>query len=188
LKRAIALHFIRRDVTKEIAEATHAWALERARAPYHLGRDPEALEAIVRSQLNKSRPADFAAEMHHHYLTSGATAAGGFLELYHSREVPLLIGDWAVISFHGQQPGYVPFAEAGTHVLPIGRHHVIALGPADRTAELSPEAARYMNRLQIQSARRHVVSHPHDDLDAYIRSVPRPQGLNSHSSNPSETE
>jgi hypothetical protein len=173
LKRAIALHFIRRDVIKEITEATRARAVKRVQALHHAGGDPNVLQAIIRARLNETRSSDFAAAMEHHYLKSGETAASGSLEVYHSREMPLLLGDSAVISFDGQQPGYVPFANAGTHVLPVGRNHLISLGPTERAFDLSPAAARYMNRLQIQSARRHVFYHPHDDLDDHIRSVPR---------------
>lgn len=173
LKRAIALHFLRRDVIKEIARATHARALEGIRAPHDFDGIPAVFEAVVRAQLDESRTADFASEMQQHFLKSGSTAARGFLEIYHSRDVPLVIGDSAVISFHGSQPGYVPFANAETHVLPIGRHHLIALGPADTMAELPPETAHYLNRLQIQSARRHVFFHPNDRMDAAILTARR---------------
>lgn len=80
--------------------------------------------------------------------------------------------DAAVLSSNaGARVGFIPFAQAATHLLSVGRHHLIALAEQAKLVELSAGAARQLNEFQILNARRHVFFSPEDDLDEFVSGV-----------------
>jgi len=63
----------------------------------------------------------------------------------------------------------VAVAEATTAVMPLGRHHAVALARPDMNATVFESIAAHLNDLQIQQARSKVYLHPGSGLDDYAR-------------------
>lgn len=94
------------------------------------------------------------------------------LEVYRSPRVPFLLGDSAVLSLTADGGvGVLPFADASTHVMPIGPHTLIGLGSAVTVEDLSEEIVGQLNEQQILQARRHVFYSPASDLEPIIRQI-----------------
>ncbi|WP_329338723.1 DUF4238 domain-containing protein [Streptomyces sp. NBC_01352] len=63
----------------------------------------------------------------------------------------------------------VAVAEAATVVMPLGRHHAVALARPDTDAIVFESLAAQLNDLQVQQARSKVYMHPGSGLDDYAR-------------------
>jgi hypothetical protein len=61
----------------------------------------------------------------------------------------------------------ISWRDAMTIVMPIGRHHTIAFGPANAELHLDGAAVAELNRRQVRAAHLHVVWHPDADLLAF---------------------
>ncbi|GAB3796144.1 hypothetical protein GCM10028798_05740 [Humibacter antri] len=171
LKQAIALHFVRRSYVKKLFETNFAHARATVTAPMDFPFDRDAFRADVQERLDEVASEIFALDLRNLYARVAQHATSSRLEVVHS-EAPLLISDVAVLSFKGEGgTGFLPFAEASTHVLPVGRHHLVALGPADVTIELPPTRADQLNEQQILHAGSHVFFHPGDDLQGFVGTV-----------------
>lgn len=173
LKETIALHFMRRDLVKDSFETYLARAREGVAAPRDFPGDPDVFRTVVQARLDEAAASTFAENIRSLSARAKQRALSGHLEVGHSA-LPLLIGDGAVLSVRRDGgTGFIPFSDASTHVLPVGRHHLIALAPHDNTFELPEDWARTLNEQHIVQADRHVFFHPDDDLEPFVRAVRR---------------
>lgn len=171
LRRAIALHFMRRDQVKD----SFGTSLDKARvgitAPPDFHGDPAAFRTAVRARLDDERAATFTENLRALFDKAESLASRSQLEVVHS-EAPLLVGDTAVVSIRRDGGvGFIPFSDAATHVLPVGRHHLVALAKESRMLELSEAWAHRLNEQQILNARERVFFHPDDPLESFVREV-----------------
>lgn len=172
LRHAIALHFIRRELVKDSFERSFARERANVRVPDDFPGSPAVFRAVIDARLEGEKAPTFVTELRTLFAKARGRADTSHLEVIHSPEVPLLIGDSAVLSFQRDGGvGFIPFADAGTHVLPIGPHHMIALGREDQLLELAPEHAHQLNEQQIVNARRHVFYSPDNDLDPFVTRI-----------------
>jgi hypothetical protein len=171
LRRTIALHFMRRDLVKDSFGKSFARARDGITVPPHFPGRHDVFRSILRSRLDAARAATFSQNLRSLFGKAQLLAARSHLEVVRS-EAPLLIGDTAVLSLRRDGGvGFIPFSDAGTHVLPVGRHHMIALAKEDRVIDLPEEWAHGLNEQQIVNARRHVFFSPDDDLDTFVREI-----------------
>ncbi|MEN2742686.1 DUF4238 domain-containing protein [Microbacterium sp. X-17] len=177
LRHTIALHYLRRAATSD----AFARSLEKV-APIRSDSPPiPIMSSLARREVRRRADELFASDILDLYERMRSYADTASLEVFRSRVVPLLIGDAAVRSFtQTGGTGAIPFAEAATHVLPIGPHTLVGLGPTMIYEDLSDDAATQLNLQQILQAKRHVFYSPDSDLEGLIRMV-RDQGNASSS-------
>lgn len=173
LKEAIALHFIRRRLTKEISAKIYATAPSKIAGlvvpPEFRAREKE-FKARALSEFEAELDEVWAENVQSIFRQARERVAMSGLGLIWS-EMPLLIGDGAVLSEKDGGIGFVAFAEAGTHLLPIGRHHLVALAPSDGTWSLPPGRANELNRSQAREAKKSVFYHPDEDFSDLLSEV-----------------
>jgi hypothetical protein len=159
---------MRRDVVKATFDDGFVRARRRVRIPPDIPVPREIVEREVTKRLDAERTAMFADHVRSMFEKARMLVARSRLEVIHSPEA-LLLGDSAVLSVqHDGGVGFIPFADAATHVLPVGRHHLVALAPSDRALELPTKWAHDLNERQVVNARRHVFFSPDDDLEPLV--------------------
>lgn len=167
---AIVMHFMRRNLVKDAAEKSVKRMRLRLAVPD--GDDRQEVAETLLSWLDEAHPQIFAEQIEDLYRRARELVAGRRVEVVVSPDVPLLIGDAAVLSSDANAGvGFIPFAQAATHLLPVGRHHLIALAKEAQLVELSAGVARQLNEFQILNARRHVFFSPEDDLEEFVSGV-----------------
>ena len=166
LKDAIALHFMRRVVVKEKADAL----VDKVRDNLVIPDKFKQHEKLIWTEFERERPVVISENLRSLFLRARRDASEGSLEIYEST-APLLIGDGAVLSMKKGRIGFAAFQEAGTHLLPVGRHHLVALGGENRTSTLPDHLVVEFNRHQILNSASHVFFHPEDDLGDFVAKV-----------------
>lgn len=171
LKQLIALHFMRRDVIKDLHDAGLERALANYRPSVDLGPDQERLVEEVRRQVREGEHESHADTQERLFNRSRAQAAEAKLEVTRTGGQPVLIGDQAILSFGNNRATYLPFLSAQSHVLPVGPRHYISYGPRDDwRSPVAGEVLR-MNVEQIRHARQNVFYSP-ADADAFAALIP----------------
>jgi hypothetical protein len=173
LKEAIALHFMRRLAVKDIAERIYASAPDRIAAlsvPAAFKDREKYLKETVLMNLRAEQDAIWSENIRLNFRRARERVAESGLGLLWS-ETPLAIGDSAVLSERRGKIGFAAFAEAGTHLLPIGRHHLAVLAPSNRQSSLPAARADELNRFQALNARTSVFYHPEDNLREFFKAV-----------------
>lgn len=173
LKETIALHFMRRLTVKAIAEQIYATAPDRIAGlsvPAAFKHREKELKERVLSELRAEQDAIWSENLRLNFRQARERVAESGLGLLWSA-TPLAIGDSALLSERDGKIGFVAFAEAGTHLLPIGRHYLAALAPSNTQSSLPPGRANELNRFQALSATKSVFYHPDDNLREFFKRV-----------------
>lgn len=186
LRQAVALHYMRRIEVKQGWDARLAERM--AEVPLHVdeyGLDPSLhspLRDHVRAEIARQAPEWFQESVREIYQKTRLLVARGRLEILHATEGEFLVSDNPVLSYRndvGFQP--LPFADAGSHLLPVSRRFAVAIGPEDRTLELNRDVVRRINSAFIAQARSHLFFHPDSGLESEVRAAcddrPRDSGL-----------
>lgn len=176
LKQTIALHFFRRDATKLAFEASLANSLDQRAGRFAVaipqGVDPGTVEDRLRKQAAESAAEWFQERIESLFKRATELVSTAGLELLTAVEGEFLIGDQAVLSLTADGGfGKLPFTTAATHLLPVGRHHAIALASTSGRVLLNQEWVNHLNRAQMEESASHVFYHPASGLDDFVASV-----------------
>jgi hypothetical protein len=180
LRDCVATHMARsRDL---IALHHGVWvnaATETAAALIAARRDsasPEPNEAIrswVDKQVAEVAASSFTAEsMIEAYADARELVARGGIEIVIADEGEFLISDAPALSLKAGVNGVGPlegisWRAASTVVMPLGRRHAVAFGPADDEIHLDRDQVDHLNRHQVRSAHEYVAWHPDVDMRAF---------------------
>ncbi|WP_189219009.1 MULTISPECIES: DUF4238 domain-containing protein [Streptomyces] len=94
------------------------------------------------------------------------------LEILETEEGEFLIGDNPALTVRKEGDSLshgMALLDSHTTVLPIGPHHMLALGPTPFYGRLAKSAVDKMNVLQIKAAREYVYTRPNSYLAAIVR-------------------
>ncbi|MET8412574.1 DUF4238 domain-containing protein [Streptomyces sp. NPDC005195] len=94
------------------------------------------------------------------------------LEILEPEESEFLIGDNPALAVRREGDRLssgMALQDAHTTVLPIGPHHMLALGKTSLQGCLTKSAVDKLNTLQIEAAREYVYTRPRSSLAAMIR-------------------
>ncbi|TFD68497.1 DUF4238 domain-containing protein [Cryobacterium ruanii] len=176
LKQAIALHFFRRDATKLAFDASLIRSLSRPIADVSTdsvtGSDLGSQESLLRRHVVESSAEWFQECIEDLFRRGSKLIQTTELEVLTVSEGELLMSDQAVLSFTSDGgAGNLPFTEAATHLLPIGRQHAIAIAPKSGSVLLEQKFVEQLNRAQIGAAASHVYFHPESGLEEFVTSV-----------------
>lgn len=176
LKDLIALHFMRNTRVKALWQIGFSNAIRTVNAPAHFPGNSEVLKAVLRHRLRESAPTWFAEQQRESLEQAKQRVARSGLEVIRAGDAPVLIGDRSVVSAIQGADGYVfeyaPFADATTHVLPIGPRHLIALGRENKYLDPDAKWIDLLNRHQIYQAHSHVFFSPFDsDLETRVQQI-----------------
>lgn len=178
LKSAIALHYFRRRATKLVINSSIAMRVDERVNSYAASNPfPEVPAAVVASELRNRVAREQAA-----WLQEGIEQlfrdardmlqTGAGLEVFTSQGDDLLIGDAAVISSDSNGVfGMLPFTSAASQLMPIGRRHLIALGPRNAEFDLPPDFVVRANRAQVRYATERVFIHPDSGLEGFVNKI-----------------
>jgi hypothetical protein len=102
-----------------------------------------------------------------------ARVAGVPLQIVVAGASEFLIGDSPAQSLNKDRAGIgplggIPWGEATTVTMPLGRRHAVALGPRNEYIELDQREVGIVNRFQLSVARRHVAWHPDADIERFV--------------------
>lgn len=165
LRRAIAIHFVRRDQTKDAFDRSMDRVAPQTSAP-------RTVTELAARRLRERADEFFAENVLDLYSRAQALVDTTRLEVYRSSQMPFLLGDSAVLSLTADGGvGILPFADAATHVMPIGPHTLLGLGPAVTVQDLNDDTVAQLNEQQIVHAHRHVFYSPESDLEPFIQQV-----------------
>lgn len=171
LRIAIALHFMRRDLVKSKFDALHTSSRERAQADARR-RGFEAEADLAGEEFEAERDETFSEVLRDLFGRAERLAADSHLEVVTSRDTPLVLGDFAVLSMNSAGGvGFIPFAAAATHILPVGPHHMVALASADDEFDISSEHAEQLNEFQLVRAQQHAFYRPDARTKQWIERI-----------------
>jgi hypothetical protein len=102
--------------------------------------------------------------------------AGWGLEILKPAQGEFLIGDIPALTMRHDQVRVgvrngIALGDANTVLLPLGPHHLAALGRADIIATISADQVDRLNSLQVQAADRYVYFRPGSGLEKYVLSI-----------------
>ncbi|MBF4634672.1 DUF4238 domain-containing protein [Agreia pratensis] len=167
LKGTIVLHFIRRQMVKDLANERQAFVREKFFTRPDLPTITDEMKSDLLEWFDGQLAEAFSENLREMYLRALADAAQAGLEIW-TAEIPLVLGDAAILTSKGSEIGFVPFIEAGSHALPVGRRHLIALGPKNAVGTMPAEKTRELNRQQMRQAKSHAFIHPDDNRSPFI--------------------
>jgi hypothetical protein len=150
----------------------------------HFGLEPagpEAIEIAARRAVEEARrqveDSGFHAErMLASYDEALKVVDGKGLQVCVAAEGEFLIGDVPAQSLRKDHDGVgplggVPWSEATTIVMPIGRRHSVSLSRESEYLHLESAAVRYLNTVQVRAAHQSVAWHPEADFRGLVREV-----------------
>ena len=169
LKQAIALHFFRRDVTKFAFEQSLARSLANRDQDASEGRFSTPTLAALRGRADESSSEWFQDSVEDLFRRGTAEVSSAQLEIVTAVEGEFLIGDGAILSLSSDGGfGTLPFTDAATHLLPVGRRHAIALAPEGGAVQVEQSWVDQLNTAQIREASSHVFFHPDSGLEDFV--------------------
>lgn len=140
---------------------------------------PEALATVLddpvsRWQELEKRGALVRASMEAMFRRVRETVRAQAVEVWHvPRGYELLISDSPAVTFRylagntSIEPN-VAIGDADSIALPLARDCLVAIGPAAKDSELSPDQVSFFNRLQIEIGYRHVYYQPGSSLKTFV--------------------
>ena len=186
LRRCLALHFSRSRTIELMSQAISPQMLENARERMLIdpllttgsglvltgdeGRAIMADDLVERVKGLGFRP---EKQVPNHFIYYFALISrqleGQPIEISVAMEGEFLIGDAPALTLDHQKGFGVPWMQANTHLMPLGRRHLIATGPTNRIFAAPSHFVESVNRAQVRSAHHHVMWHPDADLEAFVR-------------------
>ena len=169
LKQAIALHFFRRDATKLAFEQSIVRSIAHRGQKPREGHLTAPRLAKLSALANESSAEWFQDAIEDLFRRGTAEVLSAQLEIVTAVEGEFLIGDRAILSLSSDSGfGTLPFTDAATHLLPVGRRHAIALAPEGGAVQVEQTWVDQLNTAQIREASSHVFFHPDSGLDDFV--------------------
>ncbi|MET8680934.1 DUF4238 domain-containing protein [Streptomyces sp. NPDC004647] len=94
------------------------------------------------------------------------------LEIITPQEGQFLISDTPAITLRRDEKGTeygMAFGDAHTVVLPLDPHHLLALGPQNRSLQVPKALVDELNAVQVLAANRYVYLHPRSGLESFVK-------------------
>lgn len=188
LRDCLAVHFARSNTIERFAKAIRGPLLADAEANARIhpslvspeGLFPigdEARAAMAHRTIERISRTTFRHEviapqrMIAIYKGVKPKIAGHGIEILVATKGEFLIGDTPAHTFHPERGFNVPWDEAMTVLMPIGRHHAIALGPVSKYSTIDTQTMDLINRVQVVAAEGMVAWHPDAKLGDYVKQV-----------------
>ena len=188
LRDCLAVHFARSNTIERITRAIREPALADAEA--HARDHPalvspeglvpigdEARAAMAHRTIERIKQTAFRHEviapqrMMALFESVKPRIAGNGVEILVAQVGEFIIGDTPAHTFHPERGIDVPWDEAMSVLMPIGRHHAIALGPANTFIDIDPLTMDVINRVQVATAEGMVAWHPEAKMECYVKQI-----------------